>query len=356
VVMRPLAMAIAVISAALNSSPAAAAPATTGVARLQAAQSQMTMHYDEFVRLMGPQSAADLTQRLDDDIGYMMVDETPSNFTAAEWQTRLNGLAALDSSIVEQIVSGRHEPIAGSRGLVERLIVTRIDHTVQPFALYVPALLPAHPSLVVLLHGNPQTEAEILSGPYFQRLADQTQTVVVAPWGRGIYNFAPPADDEVYQVTDAVVSALDIDPHRVYLAGYSMGGFTVFKIGPEHAAQWAAVMCIAGSVLNSGAAAVKSALAHTRMYIVNGAKDDNIPPRYGEGTAQWLAGVGIATGFYQQPDGTHYLTTLTPVLSQAWHEMLGGYISAQALVQAGTSGQGPAEMLPTPAMGTGRSP
>jgi len=331
-------MVFAVTIAALQGLPNGATPAPAGLARLQAAHSRLAEHYDEFVRLMGKQSAADLMQRLDDDIGDMMTDETPDSFTTAEWQTRLNGLAMLDSSIVEQIVSGKHEPIAGSKGLVERLIVTRSDHTLQPFAPYVPATLPAHPSLVVLLHGNPQTETEILSGPYFQRLADETQTIVVAPYGRGIYDFAAPADDEVYQVTAAVVSALEVDPQRVYLAGYSMGGFTVFKIGPEHAAQWAAVMCIAGSVLNSGAAAVKSAFAHTRMYVVNGARDESIPPRYGELTAQWLAGVGIPTGFYQEPQGTHYLTTLMPVLSRAWHEMLAGYIGPEAQVRTSDEG------------------
>ena len=122
------------------------------------------------------------------------------------------------------------------------------------------------------------------------------------------------------------MSAFSIDPQRVYLVGYSMGGFTVFKIGPEHAERWTAVMCIAGSVLNSEATSVRQGFAHTRMYVVNGARDEAIPPKYGEMTADWLAGVGIPTGFYQQRDGTHFVSTLMPVISRAWREMLGGFI------------------------------
>lgn len=310
--------------------PSSSMADSNGLAQLQASHSELIAHYDLVVKRMGSASAADLEQRLDYDIGEQLSAQTPDNFSQADWTMRLNGISVLDSSIVDQVVSDRLIPIEGSRGLVERLVLARTDHTLQPFALYVPAVLPAHPSLAILLHGNPQTEAEILSGPYFQSLADSTRTVVAAPYGRGIYDFAPPADDEVYQVTQAVVSAFSIDPNRVYLVGYSMGGFTVFKIGPERPAQWAAVMCIAGSVLNSEAAKVRSAFAHSKMYIVNGAKDDNIPPQYGRLTAQWLAGVGIPTGFYQQPDGTHYLSSLMPVLSRAWHEMLGGFISSNA--------------------------
>lgn len=292
--------------------------------------------------------AADLELRIDDDIGMLLSGEVPDDFSQADWNARLDGIATLDSSIVSQVVAGASEPLAGSRGLVERLTLTRTDRTLQPFALYVPATTGPHPSLVVLLHGQPQTEAEILSLPYFRELADSTGTIVAAPYGRGIYDFAPPADDEVYQVAQTVASAFGVDPHRIFLAGYSMGGFSVFKIGPEHAAQWAAVMCIAGSVLNSEAQAVREGFGRTRMYIVNGSKDVNIPAIYGTQTAQWLAGVGIPTGFYQQPNGTHYLPTLMPVLGRAWHEMLGGYIGLDA--QPAPSGGG---QLPTLAPVTG---
>jgi poly(3-hydroxybutyrate) depolymerase len=247
----------------------------------------------------------------------------------------------LDSSIVFQVIAGRSDAIEGSRGLVERLIVARSDNTLEPFALYVPNSLRLNPSLVVLLHGRPQTESEILSAPYFRALADSTGTIIAAPYGRGIYDFAPPADAEVYQIEQQVASAFNVDSHHVYLVGYSMGGFSVFKIGPEHQQVWSAIMCIAGSVLNSEAATVQAGFQNTRIYVVNGARDQSIPPRYGELTAGWLAGVGIPTGFYQQPKGTHYLSTLMPVLSRAWHDMLSGSISPEARPAAGKTVQFP---------------
>ncbi len=327
---------------ALSLATGAVADHSDGLAALRSARATLVAHYETVVRRMGSEQAADLEQRIDDDIGELLSGQAPDYFSASDWTQRLDGIALLDSSIVAQVVAGASEPIAGSRGLVERLILARTDKTLEPFALYVPATLAPKSDLVILLHGQPQTEAEILAMPYFRALADSTGTIVAAPYGRGIYDFAPPADDEVYQVAETVAAAFAVDPHRVFLAGYSMGGFSVFKIGPEHPAQWAAIMCIAGSVLNSEAAAVRSGFGRTRMYIVNGSKDANIPAVYGTQTAQWLAGVGIPTGFYQQPNGTHYLPTIVPALTRAWHEMLGGYIGLDAQPVATARDQPPA--------------
>jgi S-ribosylhomocysteine lyase LuxS involved in autoinducer biosynthesis len=54
-------------------------------------------------------------------------------------------------------------------------------------------------------------------------------------------------------------------------------------------------------------------------------------------------GAGIQTGFYQQPDGTHHLPTLMPVLTRAWHDMLANRLDAAAVTAAQQqSGQAPA--------------
>jgi len=224
------------------------------------------------------------------------------------------------------VLSGKYEPLGDVSGLGERLIKSTTDGTWQPLALYVPRALKPNPTLVVLLHGQPQTETNLLSPPYFQTLADSTNSIIAAPWGRGNYDFYGVASDDVYQAADEVARAYDIDPHRVFLAGYSMGGFSVFKIGPTHGSVWHAVLCIAGSILNSETASVMKAWKNTPIYVVNGKLDQSIPPMYGELTAVWLAGMGVPTGFYQEPKGTHFLPTLMPSLTQAWHDMIAGVV------------------------------
>src|SRR5207302_2229989 len=137
----------------------------------------------------------------------------------------------------------------------------------------------------------------LLGAPYFRQLADASNTIIAAPWGRGNYNFFGAASDDIYQTADEVSRAYDIDSRRVFLAGYSMGGFSVFKVGPTHGSRWAAVLCIAGSILNSETASVYREWRNTRTYVVNGKLDQNIPPQYGEYTAMYLASIGVPTGF-----------------------------------------------------------
>lgn len=296
---------------------------------------KLQAHLDVANRAMGEDQAEALGSRLADDMEAFDDPTMPQGYTQATYQDRLRNGAMLDASIVDQVLSGKYEPIGGVSGLAERLIKSTTDGTWQPFALYVPRSLKPDPTLVVLLHGQPQTETNLLAPPYFQTLADSTNSIVAAPWGRGNYDFFGVASDDVYQTADAVAKAYSIDPHRVYLAGYSMGGFSVFKIGPTHGAVWHAVLCISGSILNSETSSVFKVWRNTPIYVVNGKLDESIPPQYGEMTADWLAGVGIPTGFYQEPKGTHFVPTLMPSLKQAWQDMIAGVVRNTPNVQKG---------------------
>lgn len=296
---------------------------------------KLQAHLDVANRAMGEDQAEALGSRLADDMEAFDDPTMPQGYTQATYQDRLRNGAMLDASIVDQVLSGKYEPIGGVSGLAERLIKSTTDGTWQPLALYVPRSLKPDPTLVVLLHGQPQTETNLLAPPYFQTLADSTNSIVAAPWGRGNYDFYGVASDDVYQTADAVAKAYGIDPHRVYLAGYSMGGFSVFKIGPTHGAVWHAVLCISGSILNSETSSVFKVWRNTPIYVVNGKLDESIPPQYGEMTADWLAGVGIPTGFYQEPKGTHFVPTLMPSLKQAWQDMIAGVVRNTPNVQKG---------------------
>jgi len=283
-------------------------------------------HLDIANKAMGEDGALLLGQRLADDLENFDDPTLPDGFTQAAWTERLANVAMMDTSIVSQVLSGRLEPLSTAKGLAERIVLSRVDNTMQPIALYVPQTLRADPSLIVLLHGRPQTESEILGAPYFRSLADQSNAIIVAPWGRGNYNFFGAATDDVYQTVAEVAAAFDVDEHRVFLAGYSMGGFSVFKVGPTRGSRWAGVLCISGSILNSEAASVVKAWRNTKIYVVNGKLDTEIPPQYGLYTAQYLASMGIPTGFYQEPKGTHYIPTLMPALTGAWNDMLKGVV------------------------------
>jgi len=299
---------------------------------LRVALSTLTTNFDTISKRMGPDQAADLQERLSTDLGWMSNATPPpqAGYTEQTWEARVAAQAHMDASIVTQVLANKSDPITGALGLTEHLVVSRQDGLLAPFALYVPPNTAPNSALVVLLHGHPETDTDIIAGRYFRALADETGTIIAAPYGRGIYQYAAPASDEIYQVASQVATAFNVPSDRIYLAGYSMGGFAVFKVGRLHPDEWAGVMSIAGSTLSSEAELVRRAFGHTPIYVVTGTSDDAVPTSFPQSTAVYLDSVGIPTGLYIQPGGTHAINTLGPMLSQAWHDMLAGRPRASA--------------------------
>jgi pimeloyl-ACP methyl ester carboxylesterase len=270
---------------------------------------------------LGADVAADFRRRLFDDLERQQM-RAPANYPAADWAEAVSNIAALDVEAVDQLAAGTPAPLRATPGLHEALVPSRVDGTMQLVAIYVPpGAKPQRAPLAIVLHGNPQTEAELLGPPVLRRLADRTGTILVAPYGRGIYDYAEPAATDVYDLLGTVQDAFAADRGRTYLAGYSMGGFSVFKIGPRGGYRWGGVLCISGAILNSGVRAVSIAWKDMRLYVVTGAHDDSIPTQYGEQTAAYLAGIGLPVSFYEEPGGTHSLRTLVPSLERAWDDM-----------------------------------
>ena len=279
--------------------------------------------------IAGRDTTYDYYERLLEDADLLEDPTVPQGYTAAEWSQTVARLAGLDLSLATQLLHGTYSSMSTIRGLGETVVRSSQDGTMQPVAVYVPAsYAPAHPApLIVLLHGRPQSETQLLAPHYVAQLAEQSGAIVVAPWGRGYYNFRGSAAD-VYDALDAATRAFAIDPRKRYLAGYSMGGFSVFEVAPVHPQQWSAVMCIAGALLGSDAERVLTLMRRTPFYVLTGSADDSIPTQYPTATAAFLQNAGMDVSYYSQPGGIHRLVTLLPILELAWNDMLHGVVRA----------------------------
>ena len=160
----------------------------------------------------------------------------------------------------------------------------------QPAAVYVPSgYSKGKPApLLVFLHGRLQSESRLIAPQFIEDVAERTGTIVVAPYGRGYYDFRG-SESDVYDAFDAATRAFAIDPHKRYLAGYSMGGFSTFTIAPTHPEDWAAVMCISGSLLGSRSQLIESKMRGTRFYVLTGARDEIVPTLFPTLTAIFCA-------------------------------------------------------------------
>jgi poly(3-hydroxybutyrate) depolymerase len=289
-------------------------------------------HIDSIAPVAGRDTTFDYYQRLLDDADQLSDPAVPAGYAQAQWAQTVSRTAQLDLSLAKQLLASSVTPfdaMGSIRGLGETFVRSSKDGTMQPVAVYVPPdYRPGRPaSLVVLLHGHPQSETQLLSPPYLALLAAKTNTIVVAPWGRGYYDFRGSVSD-VYDAFDAAIRAFAIDPRKRYLAGYSMGGFSVFEVAPVHPNDWSAVMCIAGSLLGSDAPPVLAMLRTVPFYVLTGSDDESIPTRYPASTAAYLHAAGLDVSFYSQPGGIHRMITLLPILTLAWNDMLAQIVRA----------------------------
>jgi len=328
----------AVAAAAAAVTLLAVAPAQPSLReQLRATQSDYYNHLVALEPVVGRFSVTDYMQRLVDDADAMdSPNDVPAGYSAQQWHAYVSNKTTLDISLAHQVLSRHYQSMESIRGLGEALVRSSLDGTMQPVAVYVPpSYAPAHPApLVVFLHGHPQAETSLLAPDYIAKLADATGSIVVAPYGRGYYDFRGAIAD-VYDTVAVAGKAFSIDARKRFLAGYSMGGFSVFEVGPVHADMWSGIMCISGALLGHDAHAVTAMLSRTPFYVLTGSDDDSIPTSYPTATAVFLNASGIPVSFYSQPHGTHRIVTLLPIFTQAWDDMHRGIVRSPPPVMGG---------------------
>jgi len=131
-----------------------------------------------------------------------------------------------------------------------------LDGTIQPYGVSIPASYDGSRPvrLYVWMHGRAQrlTEADFLSnyphqGPAKPPVADggQIQLDLYGRWNGAGYHFAGEVD--VFEALAAVEKRFKIDPKRVLLRGFSMGGEGAWHVALHHPDRWAAAEIGAGT-------------------------------------------------------------------------------------------------------------
>lgn len=144
-------------------------------------------------------------------------------------------------------------------GVTVRGFISRIDGSVQPYGLVVPAsYTPAqsgHQRLDVWLHGrdNHLTELKFLSDRLksFGEFAP-AGTFVLHPYGRYCNAFKFAGETDVFEAIEHARRSYPIDPARVSIRGFSMGGAGTWHLAAHHAGFWKAAAPGAGFAETAG--------------------------------------------------------------------------------------------------------
>jgi pimeloyl-ACP methyl ester carboxylesterase len=144
-------------------------------------------------------------------------------------------------------------PWTTSTGLVVRGYVSRIDGSVQPYGLVVPASYqpgaPHRHRLDVWFHGRGETLSEVNFIDGRQRSPGEftpPHAFVLHPYGRysNANKFAGEVD--LFEALEHVRRHYPIDDDRVSVRGFSMGGAACWQFAVHHAGLWAAAAPGAG--------------------------------------------------------------------------------------------------------------
>ncbi len=156
------------------------------------------------------------------------------------------------------------------RGLVVRGYYSSVDGSPQPYGLEIPENLDLEKPapLWVWLHGRGDTVTDL----HFihQRMSKKGRfqpedAIVLHPFGRQCIGFKSAGETDVLEAIENVSKIYKIDPNRIALMGFSMGGAGAWHIGAHYTDRFACVHAGAG-------------FAETRRYI--NLKEADYPPIY----------------------------------------------------------------------------
>jgi pimeloyl-ACP methyl ester carboxylesterase len=152
----------------------------------------------------------------------------------------------------DQLAQGQ-APWATATGLVVRGYVSKIDKSIQPYGLVVPAsysaTAPHRWRLDTWFHGRSETLTEVNFLSDRERNVGEfapRDTIMLHLYGRFCNASKLAGEVDFFEALDAVKRAYPIDENRIVIRGFSMGGASAWHIGAHFAGLWAAVAPGAG--------------------------------------------------------------------------------------------------------------
>src|SRR5262245_29668759 len=140
-------------------------------------------------------------------------------------------------------------------GNLVRGFVSRVDGSVQPYGLTIPASYDGSKPLRldVWLHGT-QTELNEVrfiaqqQGPHNTSQIAAEDYIQLEPFGRMNHSYRYYAETDVFEAIASVQQRYKIDPKRILIRGHSMGGQGAWRLGLQHPGFFGALEASAGYV------------------------------------------------------------------------------------------------------------
>ncbi len=153
------------------------------------------------------------------------------------------------TSRAAELEAGRHSWTTRT-GRVIRAYRSRIDGSIQPFGMVIPAGYDRRRPmrLDVILHGRNATLSEVsfLATHGSSKTPDPQGRLELHVFGRTNNAYRWGGEADVFEALASARSRYAVDPDRIVLRGFSMGGAGAWHLGLHYPGRWAAVEAGAG--------------------------------------------------------------------------------------------------------------
>ncbi len=148
--------------------------------------------------------------------------------------------------LVREAENGR-DVLGRKTGLLRRAYRSRVDSTLQPYTMRIPRNIRNGQKfpLLVFLHGSGTDDCRALKE---WPSGSPGSFIELAPFGRGTSNAFSTAlaQQDIQEAIEDVVAHYPVDTSRIVLAGFSMGGYGVFRTFWEHPGRFRALAVFSG--------------------------------------------------------------------------------------------------------------
>lgn len=225
-------------------------------------------------------------------------DVSPARIHFADEFAAANGM-------LDALEAGQ-DPLAGRKGDLHLAYRSEVDHTLQPYRLFIPeAYNPAKTwPLVVALHGMGGDENSMFDAyaGSVKRAAERLGFLIVCPKGRDTASmYRGAAEQDVMDVLAEVRRDYRVDPKRIYLMGHSMGGYGTWSTAMDHPDVFAALGPISGGGNPAGMVKLKD----VPQYVVHGDADPTVPVTQSRMMVEAGKKAGANIVYVEVPGGTH---------------------------------------------------
>ena len=179
---------------------------------------------------------------------------------------------------------------------------SQIDDSFQPYSLYVPQNYDSNKAygLIVALHWYTGDDLSSISTLAMAKLQPEDM-IVVAPFGRGDMGYLSASEQDVLDVMAMTQERFQIDQDRVYLVGWSMGGFGTWRMGQHWAEKFAAIAPFDGW---SGTEFLDN-LRNVATLVVHGNADATVPVQHDREAVEYLQELGYTVRYDELPGVNH---------------------------------------------------